>query len=97
MRTRNFTLSGDHFSLIARVSEEGDPVYDLIFDDAALEGLTYDRLRLTLSTMQQEIKEMIDSSIIEEFDRDWSGKVPVSDGNGGYFWGYRCDDKRHAD
>lgn len=96
MKIRNFTISGDRLMLIAR-TEGKSPVFDLCVEESALGGMTFDQLRFELCTIRNEIDELLSSHDVEQFNRDWSGMVPINDGKGGFTWGYPCDEKSHAD
>ena len=96
MRINNFTIAGARLMLVAR-TEGKSPVFDLCMEESALDGMTYDKLRLELCTIRKEIDELISSQDVAQFNRDWNGMVPISDGKGGFTWGYPCDEKSHAD
>ena len=96
MKIRNFTISGERLMLVARTDGKS-PVFDLCVEESALDGMTFNQLRLELCTIRKEIDELLSSHDVEQFYRDWSGMVPINDGKGGFTWGYPCDEKNHAD
>lgn len=96
MKMHNFTISGARLMLVAR-TEGKSPVFDLCVEESALDGMTFDQLRLELCTIRKEIDDLLSSHDVEQFNRDWNGMVPINDGKGGFTWGYPCDEKSHAD